>query len=381
MLLKRFIYLLILIASFVSIVQATGSTCLERFGGTLTKHSTPIESLADTVWMPYSTCFATVVDTQIRIYDIEVPDEFVVLVESEELSLHSVAFSSDGNQIAYNVGGTVYWENTNHSTIITETDFNRVPEITFSLDGESLAVSTANVDGDWGMLINYALQIIDANGDIKNAIPTDILITHLSFHLDNHLLVYGVRPGYIGSASLQYYSVSSLDIMWETEILREILEDNPSDDVPFETESLIYTNIANNGNIVVLSGFYGYHDYDDYYGTLLQVWDVDKPTLLNRVVVSNAGPGDPSRNIARIAISPDSSTVATALHNNRVVLWDWQNGTQMSEFQTDLQQIFGLSFNPTLPDYLMIYGLDADNQYIIQVWNLASVEMVYSLQL
>src|SRR5688500_17980350 len=108
MLLKRFIYALILIASFVSIVQATGSTCLERFGGTLVNDSTPIERLADTVWMPDSTCFATVAGTQLRIYDIEVPNEFVVLTESEEPSLQSIAFSSYGNQIVYNIGGTLY---------------------------------------------------------------------------------------------------------------------------------------------------------------------------------------------------------------------------------------------------------------------------------
>jgi WD40 repeat protein len=380
MLLKRFIYILILTASFVSIVQATDSRCLERFGGTLVSDSLPIQSLADTVWMPNSTCFAAIAGTQLRIYDIEVPYEFVIFVESEEPSLQSVAFSSDGNQIAYNIGGSLYRQNTSGSTTVTETDYTQILNITLSADGEYTAISTANyIGGEWGY-VDDTLQLIDTSGAIENTLAVDLSPIYLGFTLDNHLLVYSIRAGYAGSDSLHYYTVPSLDIVWETQTLRGIIETNSPDDIPFESW-FIYTHIANNGDNLMLSSIYGYLDYDDYLGTLFQIWDVDKPTLLNRVVVSNYGAGNPSRDIARIAISPDSSTVATSLQNNIVVLWDWQNARQIMEFQTDFQQIFGLSFNPTFPDYLIIYGLNADNRYIIQVWNLASVEVVYSLQL
>jgi WD40 repeat protein len=374
MLLKRFIYVLILITSFVSIAQATSSICLERFGGTLVSDNLLIERLADTVWMPNSTCFATVAGTQLRIYDIEFPDESVVLAESEEPSLQSVAFSSDGNVIAYNIGGTLYRQNTSGSTIVTETGYTHILNIEFAADNEYIAIATANyVLGEYWGLVDDTLQLINASGTIENTLAVELSPIYLSFTSDNHLLVYSIRAGYAGSDSLHYYTVPSLDIVWETQNLREIIDTNPSDDIPFESW-FIYTNIANNGNDLVLSSIYGYLDYDDYLGTLFQIWDVDKPTLLNRVVVSDYGASNPSRDIVRIAISPDSSTVATSLHDNTMVLWDWQDATQTMEFQTDFQQIFGLSFNPTLSDYLMIYGLDTDNQYSIQVWNLASVE-------
>jgi WD40 repeat protein len=381
MLLKRFIYVLILIASFASIVRAAGSTCLERFGGTITNYRTPIESLADTMWMPDSTCFATVAGTQLRIYDVEVANEFVVLAKSEDPSLQSIAFSSDGNQIVYNIGGTLYQQNAQGSTIVTETDYTHILNIALSVDGEYIAITTANyVLGEYWGLVGDTLQLIDTSGAIENTLAVDLSPIYLGFTSDNHLLVYSIRPGYDGSDSLQYYSVPSLDIVWETQTLREIINTNPSENIPFES-SFVYNNIANNDNDLVLSGVYGYLDYDDYLGTLFQVWDVKQLTLLNRVVVSSAGAGDPSRNIVKIAISPDSSTVATSLHNNTVVLWDWQDATQTAEFQTDFQQIFGLMFSPTAANSLMIYGSHADNQYNIQVWNLASVEMVYSLQL
>ena len=371
---KSLVYLLI-ISAFTSIIHATGSTCLERFGGVVVNDSIPIERIRLGAWMPNSTCFAVIINSQLRIYDIEIPDAYVVLAaaDTQDSYLSSVAFSPDANQIAYNISNTLYRRDTENSAPPIVFEHGNIFEISFSPHVNQIAIGTGTFFE--GYAVDYNLLVVDSDNTYEHLMPLDeFLPTDMLFTSESDLLVMGFKPGYEGSGSVLHYNISSSINLWETRDLFETAQQTYIAEPPFATVALAAAN-----NILVTGGFYGYHDYDDYYGSAFLVWDIAEQALLTRIIVNGEGAGNTSDIISGIAITPDGLTVATGLNNGRIILWDWQNQAVIAELQSDIQPVYHIAFHPTYPEYLLVIGDTTNGEDSLRVWNTTTSEMIFSL--
>jgi WD40 repeat protein len=103
-------------------------------------------------------------------------------------------------------------------------------------------------------------------------------------------------------------------------------------------------------------------------GTMLAVWEASTGRLKHKLANKDA------EKIAHIAPSPLGDTVATAMWNGKIIIWDIINGVPLCDLWGHTKDVRGTCFNMAA-DKLVSVGMDG----LVIMWNLRTREKVHKL--
>ncbi len=292
------------------------------------------EGFTSLAW--YGECMLVGSANGLMLYDIQRPYRTVILANINDRVITHVAVNPNDMTIAFNVDQepTIYFISPEHKVSTWMAEGDAINDISFSPDGSLMAIASAKIMGEEtelaGLYYDSNVQILDSSQTVVATIPSDLdssaavtIVTETTFGGDNkHLFTYNFRPGYYGD-KVTYWDIYASKKVWNYDDLFANL------DWMTETDPLWITNASMSDHIVALGGIDRVHDWDDYAGTAVHLWDVDTQQRLGYAVISRRS-RTYNEPLTDLAFTHESSVFVTGQSNGMVRFWNTKNATEMT---------------------------------------------------
>lgn len=310
----------------------------------------------------YDDCFLINTGDQLALYD-PVRDQAVQLVASSTGQIRYVTIRPHDNAIAFVTAphNTVYLLDPNHSIHPIISDHEMIFSLSFSVDGDFLAVGSSNLrDDGYGNFFNTdaLTQVFNQKGDEIASIPHlrgwDA-VSYLAFASDGqHLLIYSDVVGTFDSDLIEYWDLTSLSKVWNT---HELVD--KSGLWSYEINQVVPKQAVFKGDLLAIYGHEGYMDYDEFSSRGLHIWDVERQERLYRFEIGGGYYDEGARIIRDMAFNPDATMLVTAQTGGLIRLWSMIDGELLHEVDLGEQQdtFYQITFNRA-GDQFLVANLD-----------------------
>ena len=366
------IYLIaLLLASGASVAQATEASCSELYGGIPQNKVTHTNAVInDIAWTPDGNCLAVASSEGLRIYEIGETDIYALI--SDTSSIWSVAFSPDGLRMAYSVSEQPFVIMVDTAQNTTELQLeDAVAEIAFSANGNLLAVATSARDDYMGFHVDAEVHIwnIVENREVSILSGRAGFVESLVFSPDSeYLLVTGSISGFPG-AEVEYWNLNTSSVSWRYPgILGEV--------EPSLNDVMLVNLTAMSSNVIVFGGIFGYMNMDNFYGSGIQIWNVQELQRVAEIDITNSDEVRDGYNLFAIALSPDGSILASATSRGEVQFWNSRDGNEIAQIEHSFNNIRRMMFGNN--NRLAIVGSDETGR-AIDIWDLEAMESIVML--
>jgi WD40 repeat protein len=317
----------------------------------------------DIAWIPNSNCLVVASSMGLWLYDVEQPETPVQLVEE---NIGRVAVSPDGATIAYSIDrqASVYLINAGLEEAVIPTHREAVTEITFSSDGNTLAIADSNIFDDAGFYIDAQVQLwdLDENADIGVVSIDTGVVYQIEFSQENqYILIVGALSGY-EEIVIEFRNAATLSLLWNIETLRSVANSN----LP---PAFLEGPVALSDSTMVIGGLYGYMDIGEFYGLALQVWDTQELNLLDEIILKDV------EGISPLVLASDNSTVATRARAGVISIFSLNDASEIREIQSHTEDVWILAFHPEDSRLLATVGADEIDSSV-RIWNIDTGEAI-----
>jgi WD40 repeat protein len=253
--------------------SAQSSSCLDLFrsiapveiefdSSTSSADTTPLWKAWDTDWLPDSHCLLVASIPGLSLYDIDSPEDPLLLVPSSGRFLRTIAVNPESLSIAFSVGEgpIVYLVNTAGGVDRFQTTGEMVTEIAFSSDGRLLVVASSDILDGWGFLEHARVQVWDLSTQEEIACIASQTgeIGEIAFSPDNqHFLTVGGTSGRY-AIDIEYWDMTTLSRLWE---YNDLL-------LPLKT--------AVHHSVFAVWGLSDYMNDYNYSGSSIEIWDMER---------------------------------------------------------------------------------------------------------
>lgn len=368
-----------------SVIRGQNHSCIETYEGfdAIAFEIRPDDSdniheyIRTMTWYTDSRCIVIGSTSGLWLYDIDHPTYPLMLASHSDRTIDNIAINPVDSRIAFSVTQepTVYIINTDQTTSTFTADSPAVTSIAFSPDGMLMAIASSKVgefeEGVYGFYHEPKVQIRNTLAQTQLALltPDTGFVESMFFTSDNrHLLTSGIRPGYIGN-DVEYWDITSTSPIWNYSDLLCGLEQWSFND-PLAVEM-----VSMRGETLALGGLDGYHDYDEYYGNGIHIWDAERQQRISEIVVNRPDYKDDENWLADIAFNSDGSTLVSGNTNGVLRLWQIPDGSQIAEFNIEITHVQQIDFSPN-DQFLAILS---ENEVVI--WDVERMEEYTSFDL
>ncbi|MEO6126206.1 MAG: hypothetical protein ABIR32_21105 [Ilumatobacteraceae bacterium] len=266
---------------------------------------------------------------------IDAADELTsAVLTSRDEAVVAITFAVDSY---LDDNGMVTRWNASNGDVIDVVDNGGYPEA-ISADGELTVVSDADDEG------STTTQIVDVgNGSVLSTLAQ---VQEFVYYADAaQFSEDGNRIARVTSEYTDDESLDSLTSVWDSNTGRLIttLDDPSSDHVALAFD--------HDGSVLATTS-YG----NDYFTSKIVLWDAETGNRI-RTVTSEA--------VGGFAFSPDDSSIAVAMQNSAVTIWDVKSGDQIVTLSGHIGAINSIAFSPN-GDRL----ITASNDGTARIWNL-----------
>lgn len=305
------------------------SSCLDsfrEFDALELESDSTIQTDPSIAW--YQGCILVGSETGLWLYDLLQVENPIQLARG---NIGNIATNPQTSTIAFNVvkESQVYVINSSMPEIILKASGDAVTDITFSPDGSFTAIASS-------LTIEYEGAEFPADGRVEIWDGTYKQIAELSsesgivvdsfFTADNNnLIMHGADWGYIGD-HIEFWDLDTKTQIWNYgDLVHEI-------EVWSDTDPLV-SMMSTQNRIMAIGGLHGFLDWDDYYGTGVQIWNVDSdpPSRLSEIIFHNRGGSEDNNYLTSMALSPDATILATAQNKGIIRLWNTTEGKFIRE--------------------------------------------------
>lgn len=298
---------------------------------------------ATMVW--YGECILIGSDAGLWLYDPEHPNAVVQLAAVEDSAIVHVAVNPANQQIAFNIAHQpiVYLINPASTVESITAEAQVVTSVAFSENGNSLAVASSETFEYEGAEFYDAgrVQVWNIAENLVSTILSDsAIITYIYLASDgDYVLTHRVDPGYIGD-NITYWQIEDASSVWSySDLLRSL-------DTWSVNDPLAVLLVEANNGVLALGGLDGYHDWDDYYGTGVHLWDMDSLTRIQEIVIHRRGGNQDDQHLTQLALNTEGTILATIQNNGVIRTWDTRDGVVMGEFSSEFTGTVQLQFSP-----------------------------------
>jgi len=293
----------------------------------------------------YGECIVFGSDTGLWLYDPEHPNFPTQLVVVEDRAITHIAVNPTSQLIAFSVAQQpiVYLINPSVAIEPITAEAQVVTSIAFSEDGSSLAIASSDIFEYEGAEFydSGRVQVWNvAESRASTVLSGSALISYIFLPLNaDYVLTHGVDPGYIGD-NVEYWQIEDVSLVWSSDsLLRSLDLWSPNDPLAV---SLVE---ASNG-VLALGGLDGYHDWDEYYGTGVHLWNMDTLTRIHEIVIHRRGVNQDDQYLTQLALNSEGSMLATAQNNGVLRTWDVRDGIALGKFNINFRGNIQLQFSP-----------------------------------
>jgi WD40 repeat protein len=344
----RFVPLIIFVFIQCLLVSGQNPSCLEMFKDfdILKPTVNPTERNQDyqPVMAWYRECIVIGSSSGLWLYDLGQPENAVRLAWIEDRAIDNVAVNPKSLTIAFNVAHEpiVYLIHSDAEVSTIAANGQAVTDISFSDDGNLMAVASSDIEDYEGTGFYYdaRVQIWNANSAQAKMLSSDVQVIVDTFVTTDGsgVLIHGINSGYIGDV-VEFWDLETTSRLWDYRDLLKGLDEWSLDD------PMAVLMVESRNHTLALGGLDGYHDWDEYYGTAVHIWDAESRTRSHEIVIHRRGTSRDSY-LTSLALNSDGSIVATAQHDGTVRLWNTQDGLLLGEFTAFVDGIYQLLFSP-----------------------------------
>lgn len=367
-----FVILVLILSSTVS-GQAT--SCLDAFRDFRMLEPTVGPTARNQSYLPtmawYGECIVVGANDGLWLYDPKRSDDIVQLARIEDRAINNVAVNPETLVIAFGVAqeSVVHLINLDLSVSSIRASGDAVTDITFSSDGSMIAVASSDIVGDEGFYYDSRVQIWDDDWRPVASLQSDDIsfVTKTFVNVAGHSVVlHKNRQGYFGD-EVEYWDLETASRSWDySDLLRSLEVWTPRD-------PLLVLSVSSRNHTLALGGLDGYHDWDDYIGTAVHIWDTNSQQRIHEIVIHTRGLGNDY--LADLTLNSDGLILATAQNEGIIRLWNTIDGSMIDETNLSIGEIHQLEFSA---DDQMLSILD---EAVIVVFDVEPLEEIISFVL
>jgi WD40 repeat protein len=313
----------------------------------------------DTVWLPDSHCLLVASTPGLTLYDVDSPENPLLLVPSSGRILGDITVNPESLSIAFSVAEDpiTYVVNTAGGVDRFQTTGEMVTEIAFSSDGRLLGVASSDID-DWGIPSYARIQLweLTTQRGLGYIVSHTGHIEEITFSPDNqHLLVGSYTSGYY-SGYIDYWDITTSSRLWMYDGL------------------LLPLQMVAHDTVFAIWGLSDYMNYSNYSGSAIEIWDAERHVPQLRIRVNSRDEFDAGQYVSAMAFSSNGAVLAANIEKGPITLWNTANGNKIAEIDVPLAHIRQIAFSPD-GRFLAIHG-----QEEILIWDMREMKAYTTLR-
>jgi WD40 repeat protein len=296
----------------------------------------------DTVWIPDSHCILAASMAGLSLYDIDSPEDSVLLVPAPERVFGHIAINPEDLSIAFSVSENplVYLVSTTGKVDTFQISGEIVTDIAFSSDGRLLGVASSDIIDDMGFPWYARIQLWDLATHEKIAYFTSSTgaIQGIAFAPNSpHFLTNGVRPGYQGN-DIEYWDINTLSRLWVYRELRDTQWTSIDPLMPLRT--------ATHDAVFAVWGLSQYMNDYNYTGGAIQLWNAEERKRQLEFMVNSRDDLNAGHYVTALAFNSDGSVLAANIEDGPIKLWNTADGSEIAAIDVSLANIREITFSP-----------------------------------
>ncbi len=365
----------ILVLILCSTVSGQATSCLDAFRAFRMVEPMVGPSARNQSYLPtmawYGECIVVGASDGLWLYDPKRIDDGVQLARIEDRAINNVAVNPETLVIAFGIARepVVHLINPDSSVSSVRASGDAVTDITFSSDGSMIAVASSDIVGDEGFYYYPRVQVWDADWRLVASLQSDDVsfVTKTFVNVAGYsVVIHKNRQGYFGD-EVEYWDLETVSRRWDYSDLLRSLE------VWTARDPLLVLSVSSRNQILALGGLDGYHDWDDYLGTAVHIWDTNSQQRIHEIVIHTRGLGNDY--LADLSLNSDGLVLATAQNEGIIRLWNTLDGSIIDETNLSIGEIRQLEFSA---DDQMLSILDKE---VIVVLDVEPLEEIVSFVL
>lgn len=368
---RYFSFLLIFTFSLI-VSESQTQSCLDEFASfdvlspEITNPNTNYVYPPVISWYSNDQCLLVGLSNGLWLYDVERVNSPVQLAAISAKSITNIAVNPANMNIAFSVQeeSLVYVINSEGNTATLEVTGDAVTNISFSPDGQLLAIASSELAELEGTMfyVESRIEIWDSGQNLILTIPTNNSgIAGIFFSTNNEdLLFHSYDSGYIGD-NVEYWNITTNTRLWT---YYDLMRDNFTINDP-----MAISMVTMRDDRVFFGGLYGYMDWDDYYGTAVQIWNTETMARESEIIVNRRGGAENDQNLQAFSLNCDGSELATAQSGGIIRIWQLENSSEISDFVQPDTQIYSVLYSPSCVHLAIVA------EHEVMILNLERIEL------